>query len=325
MTVPAAAIVLSFDPTTTLGPLSVRRETLGLAAALLVALLVAGHFASRSGRRTGLSRLRLDDLLYLAMAAVPGAVVGGRLLYVLDFVDYYAAHSAAIVDPTRGGLSLLGAVVGGSVTAAYMARLLAVPARRWLDVASTPLLLAVGLGKVAQLLGGGGQGLPFDGPWAVSFAGPGPWLSPAPGVPAHPSQLYEAAWALAGVGFVFALHAGPVLRALPAAVKQEGRWLEGRAERGLESARGRLRFGYLFAAALAWFAAGRVVVGFTWTDAHVAGDLNAEQVAALAVLLVVVLALAWAGRPHSRRGIVTASSPPTEGSGTQGKVDQWRS
>ena len=58
---------------------------------------------------------------------------------------------------------------------------------------------SLGLGKFAQLLGGSGQGAPFDGAWAVAFAPPGPWVSPLPGVPAHPSQMYEGLWLLAAL------------------------------------------------------------------------------------------------------------------------------
>ena len=43
--------------------------------------------------------------------------------------------------------------------------------------------------------------------------------------------------------------------------------------------------GFLFSVGLAWFALGRVVVGFTWRDDPVLGGFNMEQVAAAAVLL----------------------------------------
>ncbi len=48
-------------------------------------------------------------------------------------------------------------------------------------------------------------------------------------------------------------------------------------------------FGSVFAAALAWFVLGRVVVGFSWADAPVVAGLNAEQVAALVVLALLVV------------------------------------
>jgi len=98
-------------------------------------------------------------------------VVGGRLVHVLDYAGAYAANPVSIIDPRFGSLSLLGAVLGGALSALYVCRLLNTPAAAWADRAAIPLLVAVGVGKLAQLLGGSGQGLPFDGPWAVAFVG----------------------------------------------------------------------------------------------------------------------------------------------------------
>lgn len=150
--------------------------TLAIAGAVFLGLLVAARFTRRSGRQTGLSRLRLDDLLYIVVGAVPGAVVGARLVYALDYWPYYAAHPEAVIDPTQGGLSLLGAVLGGTLTAAAIARVLGGSARRWLDMASVALLVVIGLGKLSMLLIGAGQGQFCAGSWAVAFLGDWPWL-----------------------------------------------------------------------------------------------------------------------------------------------------
>jgi prolipoprotein diacylglyceryltransferase len=183
---PVALITLDFDPVATFDGWSVRWQALAAAAVILLTLLlaawIAGH-AGRAGRSTGLARLRRDDLLFLAIASVPGAVLGGRLVHVLAYLDYYGAHPESIADPSRGSLSLLGAVLGGMITAAYMASLLGLPVRRWLDVAAVAVLTGISLGKLSLLLGGEGQGLPFAGDWALAFAGDGPWRSLAPGVP----------------------------------------------------------------------------------------------------------------------------------------------
>jgi prolipoprotein diacylglyceryltransferase len=310
-----AVITLAFDPLLRLGPLVVRWQTVGVAGAVLAGLLVAGHFARRSGLRTGLDRLRLDDLLYIAVAAVPGAIVGGRAVHVLVFLSYYQENAQRIVDPAQGSLSLLGAVVGGTLTAAYMASLLEVPVRRWADVASTALLVAIGLGKLALLLGGEGQGQPATGTWAVAFVGQGPWMDPTPATPAFPSQAAEGAWALAGVLVLFALHAGPVLRRLPGGVRQVGAFAAGAQSRGEQVAAGRLRFGYLFLAALTWWLVGRIVVASTWRDEHVLGSLNAEQALASAVVALIVVGMLW-NAIRSRRtrsaphGHMAADGPP---------------
>lgn len=367
-----AVITLAFDPALAAGPFEVRWETLALAAALFASLLALAAFARAGGRGTLLARLRLDDLFFLAIAAVPGAVVGGRALIALAHLDYYSSHTGALVDPSQGSLSLLGAVAGGTITAAWMARLLGVSVRRWLDAAAVPLLLAIGLGKLAYMLGGGGQGLPWDGPWSVAFVGPGPWLSPSAATPAHPSQAYEAGWNLLGAAIVLALwlrqdrrlaalvvavtRGGPAVSVAPATQRRPAALVvpatggaaaatvvSAAGERARIASGGEVRavppslvqgrigpppaivsrsagsppawsilqasppdavaapvedgpdvagsgYGRVYAAAVAWFLLGRVLVGFTWADASIVAGLNAEQVAALVVLAPLVLA-----------------------------------
>ncbi len=279
-----AVVTLGFDPTLYAGPFAVRWETLGLAAAVFVALLLAAVMA-RADRRFGVPAgrpvLRLDDLLYLAVAAVPGAVIGGRLVLLLDFLGYYQARPGAILDPGQGSLSLLGAVLGGTLTVAAMCLLLGVPVRRWLDAGAVPLLVAVGLGKLAYLLGGGGQGAAWNGPWALAFSGPGPWLSALASVPAHPSQVYEAAWALSGA---LVLGLAVAFRRQPAAAGPVP-----------------VRPGLRYAVALEWWLLGRVLIGFTWATPPVVAGLRTEQLAALAVLCVVGVAAAWGLGPSTAR------------------------
>jgi prolipoprotein diacylglyceryltransferase len=287
----AAVISLGFDPLLRLGDLHIRWQALGVAGAILTALLVAALGAPRSGRRSGLRPLRRDDLLYICLGALPGAVVGGRLVHALGYADVYAADPGALLDTTRGGLSLLGAVLGGSLTAGYISRLIDGATGRWADLAAVPLLVALGLGKLAQLLAGGGQGGPFEGPWSVAFVGAGPWLSPQAGQPAHPAQVYEAAWALAGIPLVLSLLSRSMADRLPSAIRQEGAWATAREDRLQEVERGSLRFGFGFLAALAWWLAGRVLIGTVWRDEALVGPLNMEQAMALLTLLTLVVAV----------------------------------
>ncbi len=199
-----AVIEFTFAPIAQVGPWSVRLETIALAAVVLVALVLA----ARSARGTPIdihrstrallppddepNHLRADDLLFITVAAIPGAVVGGRIGYMLLHLDYYTANQGAIFDVGQGGFELSLAVVGGTLTAAIVAGLLGAPVGRWLHAAILPLLFALAAGKAAMILGGNGQGLPWDGTWATAYLGPGPWGSLAPELPSNPSQAYEA-------------------------------------------------------------------------------------------------------------------------------------
>jgi len=209
-----------------------------------------------------------------------GAVLGARLFHALAYLDVYGGQPSLLLDTSRGGFSLTGAVLGGAATGWYVASLLEDTARRWAGVAATPMLLALGIGKAGQFSAGGGQGAFWDGPWAVAFSGPGPWLSATPGVAAHPVALYEAIWYLAGVGLAV----------------WGGRWLRGSGVVGEGAA---------FLVALCWFLAGRVVLGTFWRDDRLVGPLNAEQ--ALAMLALGVIVVVMSSVRLRRRGRMQAA------------------
>jgi prolipoprotein diacylglyceryltransferase len=171
--VPIAVITFDFDPVLDLGDVTIRWQTVALAATIFVTLCVAAAFARRT-------RLRPDDLLFVVVGIVPGAVIGGRLGAVLAHADYYRANTGAILDPGQGTLTLSLAVAGGTLTGAVIARLLGAPIRRWLHVAALPVLLGIAAGKLAMVLAAAGQGIPSDLPWATAYLGPGPWSTLAP-------------------------------------------------------------------------------------------------------------------------------------------------
>ncbi len=282
-----AVIEFTFAPIAQVGPWSVRLETIALAVVVFVGLVLAVRIARTTPvdvHRAASDRLppddepnhlRSDDLLFIAIAAIPGAVAGGRLGYMLLHLDYYTANQGAIFDMGQGAFELSLAVVGGTLTAAIVAGLLGAPVGRWMHALILPLLLALAAGKVAMVLGGDGQGVPWDGRWATAYLGPGPWGSLAPALPSHPSQAYEA------FGAVVVILLLSTLLTL------------GRFER---------RAGGAFLLGIAMWAVARAIVAATWRDPVVAGPLNMGQVLALAVaggmlVLLVVHTIVLRRRP----------------------------
>lgn len=287
---PIAVISLSFDPYVRFSGLAVRWEVLGLAAAVFLALLVAGLAIGRLPALTSDRRPSgRDDLLFIFLGIVPGAVIGGRLTYGLLHLDYYQANPGLILNPSSGSLALTGAVVLGSLTGVYVAGLLDAPIGRWLDVAAVALILALGLGKLSEVLGGSGQGVLSSAAWATAYVGPGPWGVLGPDLPAHPAQVYEAI----GDGLLLV-----VLLIL-------GRLGPFRAGDGRR-----------FMVALAGWAVIRLVVATWWRDAPVAGPLKAEQLLDMGLLLVAVLVLvALRRRPATIAKTTPSGSPPAVPSG----------
>lgn len=268
-TVPIAVIFFDFDPYTQLfGDLTVRWGALTLAAVIVAALVLAGLLARSGG-------LRPDDVVFIAVGIVPGAVIGGRIGYLLTAAGYFGADPGQLLDPTVGGMELGLAVVGGFITGSYVAGLLGAPVGRWLHVAATPVLLALGAGKLTMVLTGSGQGLPSDAGWATAYLGPGPWSSLVPALPSVPSQAFEG---LATLAILAVLAVALLLGAF------------------------RRRDGRLFFVAIGLWAVARTLVSTTWRDPVVAGGLNA--VGLIAVGIAVGCAVALVILTLRRRGTI---------------------
>ncbi len=304
---PIAALVLDFDPYLRLDDRAIRWETLALAGAILVALVLAALIAGRTpadgdlpDRRApaGADHLRRDDLLFIVLGIVPGAVLGGRLGYVLLHLDYYTARPEAIIDPGQGSLELSLALVVGALTGAYVVRLLEVPVGPWAHVAAVPLLVGLALGKAAMALGGSGQGAPWDGSWATAYAGPGPWGSLDPATPAWPSQLLEAGLTLAVLFLVLVVVAARRSRRVPAPAG---------LVRGVpEPAAHGQPDGRVLLLAVGLWAVVRFAVAFTWRDPVVLGPLRAEQAIAAVIAVGCLVGLGLATR-HARRAAAEAA------------------
>jgi prolipoprotein diacylglyceryltransferase len=254
-----AVIVFDFDPLLHLGEGVVRWETLGIAAAIFASILLAAVGARAMD-------LRADDLLFVVLGIVPGAVIGGRLGYVFLHPAYFAAYPGAILDPGIGSLELGMAVVGGALTGGIVAALLDGNVGRWFHVAALPLLFGIGAGKLAMVLGGTGQGQPWDGSWATAYLGDGPWGSLAPALPSVPSQAYEGLATLVVLVVLMGALAVPGLR------RPDGR---------------------AFLIAVGLWAVVRSVVATTWRDPVTLGPFRTEQV--LMLLLAVACLIGFIG------------------------------
>jgi prolipoprotein diacylglyceryltransferase len=303
---PYAVIELTFDPIVTVGDLDVRLETLGVALAIFLALVLAALVArwtpvdttrppdARDEDAGESNHLRADDLLYIAVAAVPGAVIGARIGYALVHKDFYQSNAAALLDIGQGGLQLSLGVVGGILTASIVARLLGAPVGRWMHALAIPLLLALVVGKGAMILGGSGQGQLADVSWATAYLGPGPWGSLAPQLPANPSQAYEA------------LATGAVMLVVVLLL-------------ALGAFRG--RNGGAFFLGLGLWAIARGLVAVTWRDEQVIGPLSMDQVISIVIASVSLALVAFIGGVSTIRGRRAAANPGAENPGDATTAD----
>ena len=128
------------------------------------------------------------------------------------------------------------------------------------------------------MLGGSGQGRPFDGDWATAYLGAGPWVVAAPAVPSHPSQIYEAIGTALIALLILAASSLGVFRSAD---------------------------GSRLLVAVAGWGVARVAASLTWRDPAVMGELPAGGLIAVVIsvasLIGVVAVSAWWPRRQQAR------------------------
>jgi phosphatidylglycerol:prolipoprotein diacylglycerol transferase len=168
------------QPEIHLGPLTL--QTFGLMLGLGFA--VAGVFAQRRLKEVG----RPPDWAYeMVFAALVGGIVGARLWSV---VEHWDTASDDILGSLFSGTGLVfyGGLLGGAISVIAWARWRGVLDLTTLDVSAVPLAAAYAIGRIGcQLAGDGDYGIPWNGPWAMSY--------PKGTVPTteqvHPTPVYE--------------------------------------------------------------------------------------------------------------------------------------
>jgi phosphatidylglycerol:prolipoprotein diacylglycerol transferase len=166
---------------------------LGIALGIWVAL--------REARRLGLD----EDAVYnAALWGVIGGLFGARLFHVVDRLDFYLQNPATVLAIQQGGLSIWGGVIGGLAAGAAYCRWAKLPLARVGDVAAPGLLVGQIVGRVGSLINGDAYGAVADLPWSIVYIHPDA-LIPDLGEPTHPYPLYEIAWNLALLGFIWRL------------------------------------------------------------------------------------------------------------------------
>lgn len=226
----------------------------GVIIALGFALAVL--YCSLRIRRFGFN----NDLLFDALvAALPSAIVGARLYYVIWEWGYYSKYPSEIIAVWHGGMAIYGGIIGALIAVAVYGRVKRASIPGMFDVAALGLLIGQCLGRWGNFINGEAHGTLTDSALGMTVNGYGPF---------HPTFLYESVWT--ALGFVV-LHLVSVYF---------------------------YRFrGQIFLSYLVWYGAGRAVIEGLRTDSLYIGqtDIRVSQVVAVVscitglVLLVLCL------------------------------------
>ncbi len=178
------SIKIGLDPTIVkFAGLDVTWHGLFTAAGVIVGVAVAAYLARRMNYP--------EDMIYnVALAAVIGGIIGARGLYVIEHWSLFKDDLGQIFAINTGGISIYGALLGGTVGAWSFAMLTKVPnIPRGADIAGIGAIIGMAIGRIGDIINGEHFAKTTDLPWGVLYTNVN---SPSYGLAAqHPAVAYE--------------------------------------------------------------------------------------------------------------------------------------
>jgi phosphatidylglycerol---prolipoprotein diacylglyceryl transferase len=158
------------------------------ALGVIVGVAVATAFARRAGYQ--------EDTIYnVALCLVIGGIVGARALYVIENFNDFKDDPIDIIRVNTGGISIYGALIGGTIGAWLYAFIRKVPnIPRGADIAVLGGVLGMAVGRIGDVINGEHFASDTDLPWGVVYThanSPSQFHPDGPGVVQHPAVAYE--------------------------------------------------------------------------------------------------------------------------------------
>jgi phosphatidylglycerol:prolipoprotein diacylglycerol transferase len=150
-------------------------------ALVAIAFATGLYIVWRDAKRVDVDQSKTVDFGLWALVL---ALIGARMVYVLLEPKSFLGNPVSILFFQNGGLSIHGALLGGSLAGWLFTRKNNIPFFRLADLVAPPLALAQGIGRVGCFLNGCCYGKVTSIPWAVKF-------NAVSGL-RHPTQLYES-------------------------------------------------------------------------------------------------------------------------------------
>jgi phosphatidylglycerol:prolipoprotein diacylglycerol transferase len=136
------------------------------ALGVIIGVAVATAFARRAGYQ--------EDTIYnVALCLVIGGIVGARALYVIENLSDFKDDPLDIIRVNTGGISIYGALIGGTIGGwlyAYFRKVPNLP--RGADIAVMGGILGMAVGRIGDVINGEHFASDTDLPWGVVYTDP---------------------------------------------------------------------------------------------------------------------------------------------------------
>lgn len=225
----------------------------------VVAILVANWLIRKEVRRKAIA-LTDDDVMNFIIWTVVGGVLGARFYYVIFNLDYYLANFIEIPAVWHGGLAIHGGMIGGIFAAWLYLKRKGVSFWSMADSVAPALILGQAFGRFGNFMNGDAHGRPTEMPWGIVFPPESIAGSEFPGIPLHPTMLYELF-----INFSIFLFL----------------WLYLKERKHKD--------GFIFASYIALYSMGRFIVEHFRADSLMFGPIKAAQMVSLAIAAVALI------------------------------------
>jgi len=160
---------------------------------MALAFLAGFGLVVRLVRRSG-EDLEFYSDLYLWLIVM--GVAGAKLLFVFTELRDFIEHPFNLLNCRKGGLVWYGGVIANVIFVYFFCRRKGKSFAAVTDLLVAPLALGLAIGRIGCLMGGCCYGRACTLPWAITYPSNPMTLSIPPGLPVHPSPLYESLGAL---------------------------------------------------------------------------------------------------------------------------------
>ncbi len=151
-------------------------------------LFLGTLLALREAKRIGFNQEHVVDLL---LFAIPSAIIGARIYYVIFRWDYYQGDIFQMINTRGGGLAIHGGIIGSVIAALIFTKVKKISFWKLADICAPSIILGQAIGRWGNFVNQEAHGGPTDLPWGILIDGQ----------KYHPTFLYESLWSF-GV-FIF--------------------------------------------------------------------------------------------------------------------------
>lgn len=169
-----------------IGPFEIRFYGL-----MYILALTLSYFLLRADLKRKGIEIEKEELLNLLTFTVLGGIIGARIYYVIFNWDFYGKNFADIPAIWKGGLASHGGFIGGFIVAYVYLKKLKLPILKMADSIIPLVILGEACVRFGNFMNGEAHGVPTDLPWGIIFPETSIAGSQFPGIPIHPTMLYQ--------------------------------------------------------------------------------------------------------------------------------------